>query len=354
MRPFPLRGCSWNEHTMYRRTTQTGLNGYSNFMTNRELISTPFTSTSTADEVLHGIRLAGVRAIVTGASSGLGIETARALTAAGADVTLAVRNAAAGEAVADSIEKATRVGRPRVLQIDLADIVTVERFVASWEGPLHLLINNAGLVTGGLERTPEGWELQFATNHLGHFALATGLHQSLVLGAAARDGARIVSVSSTAHMRSGIDFNDLHFEHRDYDPQIAYAQSKTANSLFAVEATRRWAADGIVANAVNPGGVATGLQRNFTARQKASLDAAETAGVFAYKTVEQGAATSIVAAASPEFARSGGHYLDDGQEAYTVPNDADLTQHPHGVKAWALDPAAAERLWQVSTSMLRA
>jgi hypothetical protein len=155
-------------------------------------------------------------------------------------------------------------------------------------------------------------------------------------------------------MRSGIDFNDLHFERRNYDPQIAYAQSKTANSLFAVEATRLWASDGIVANAVNPGGVATGLQRNFTAQQKASLDAAAAAGVFAYKTVEQGAATTIVAAVAPEFARSGGHYLDDAQEAYTVPNDADLAQHPHGVKAWALDPAAAERLWTVSTDLLRA
>jgi len=190
------------------------------------------------------------------------------------------------------------------------------------------------VVTGGLERTREGWELQFATNHLGHFALATGLHGALALGVSDRDGARIVSVSSTAHMRSGIDFDDLHFEHRSYDPQIAYAQSKTANSLFAVEATRRWARDGIVANTVNPGGVATGLQRNFTPQQRQSLDAAE--------------------AVSPAFAHSGGHYLDDTQEAYTVPNDADLAQHPHGVKEWALDPALAERLWAVSTNLLRA
>jgi len=115
-----------------------------------------------------------------------------------------------------------------------------------------LLVNNAGLVTNGLERTPEGWELQFVTNHLGHFALATGLHDVLALGAIERHGARIVSLSSTAHMRSGIDFDDLHFERRRYDPQIAYAQSKTANSLFAVEATRLWDSDGIVANAVNP------------------------------------------------------------------------------------------------------
>ncbi|MFJ1716657.1 MULTISPECIES: SDR family NAD(P)-dependent oxidoreductase [unclassified Streptomyces] len=318
------------------------------------LISTPFTASSTADEVLRGVDLAGVRAIVTGASSGLGIETARVLAAAGAEVTLAVRNTTAGDAVAETIEKSTEGIRPRVVRLDLADRSSVTRFVDAWRGPLHLLINNAGVVTGGLERTHEGWELQFATNHLGHFALASGLHDALALGAADRDGARIVSVSSTAHMRSGVNFDDLHFERRSYDPQIAYAQSKTANSLFAVEATRLWASDGIVANAVNPGGIATGLQRNFTTAQKESLAAAEAAGIFTYKTVAQGAATSIVAAVAPEFAHSGGHYLDDAQEAYTVPDDADLAQHSHGVKEWALDPAIAKRLWTVSTDLLRA
>ncbi len=321
-------------------------------MTVPALISTPFTAVSTADEVLQSVDLTGVRAIVTGASSGIGIETARALAAAGAEVTLAVRNVSTGAAVAESIAGQTQKTPPRVMHLDLARQDTIVRFVEDWSGPLHLLINNAGLVTGGVERTSEGWELQFATNHLGHFALSTGLHGALALGAAGRGEARVVSLSSTAHMRAGIDFDDLHFERRSYDPQIAYAQSKTANSLFAVQATRRWSGDGIVANAVNPGGVATGLQRNFTTRQKESLNAAEAAGVFTYKTIEQGAATSIVAAASPQFARTGAHYLDDCQEAYTVPNDADLGDHPHGVKQWALDPEIAERLWNVSTSLL--
>lgn len=321
-------------------------------MTAPDLLTTRFTSSSTAEEVLRDVDLDGVRAVVTGASSGLGVETARALAAAGADVTLAVRNAAAGQAVADEIERSGVSIRPRVVWLDLADQGSVSGFVEAWDGPLHLLINNAGVVTGGLERTAEGWELQFATNHLGHFALAVGLHGALARGAAERDGARIVSLSSTAHMRSGIDFDDLHFERRSYDPQIAYAQSKTANSLFAVEATTRWASDGIVANAVNPGGIATGLQRNFTTQQRKSLDAAAASGVFTYKTVQQGAATTIVAATSPEFAHTGGHYLDDAQEAYTVANDADLAEHPHGVKWWALDPALAERLWVVSTELL--
>ncbi|MFD9700143.1 SDR family NAD(P)-dependent oxidoreductase [Lentzea sp. NPDC059081] len=307
-------------------------------MTTGKLITTPFTAASTADDVLAGVDLTGVRAVVTGASSGLGLETARALAAAGAEVTRAVRDPAP---------------HPRAVRLDLADQASVRRFADEWDGPLHLLVNNAGVVTAGLDRTREGWELQFATNHLGHFALATGLHRALALGAAERGEARIVSVSSTAHMRAGIDFADPHFDRRPYDPQIAYAQSKTANSLFSVEATRRWAADGIHANTVNPGGVATGLQRHFSPTQKESLAAAEAAGVFTYKTVGQGAATTVVAAVAPQFARTGGHYLDDCREAYTVPDDAALADHPHGVKAWALDPETAHRLWQVSAGLVR-
>ncbi|GGF34578.1 SDR family NAD(P)-dependent oxidoreductase [Subtercola lobariae] len=317
-------------------------------MTQTHPITTRFTASSTTDEVLDGVDLTGLRAIVTGATSGLGVETARALASAGAEVTLAVRNKAAGDEVARRIADSTHGAQLHVSPLDLADLASVSRFVENWQGALHLLVNNAGLVTGGFERTPEGWELQFATNHLGHFALARGLHDALSRAADDRGEARIVSLSSTAHMRSRVDFDDLHFERRGYDPQIAYAQSKTANSLFAVEATRRWASDGIFANAVNPGGVATGLQRNFTAKQKESLDAAEAAGVFTYKSVEQGAATTVVAAVAAEFAQTGGHYLDDGREAYTVPNDASLAEHPHGVKEWALDPADAERLWEVS------
>lgn len=322
-------------------------------MNSPALITTRFTPTSTAGEVLAGIDLGGVRAIVTGGSSGLGAETARALAAAGAEVTLAVRNIDAGQDVADGIRRSGVAIAPRVMRLDLASRQSLADFLAAWNEPLHLLVNNAGLVTSGLERTADGWEMQFATNHLGHFALATGLLDALAAGASQRDGARIVSLSSTAHMRADIDFDDLHFQRRHYDPQTAYAQSKTANSLFAVEATRRWSADGIVVNAVNPGGVATGLQRHFTPQQKASLDAAEAAGVFTYKTIEQGAATTMAAAVAAEFAHTGGHYLDDCQEAHTVPDDARLEDHPHGVKAWALEPERARRLWTVSTALLR-
>lgn len=321
-------------------------------MTSSPLITTPFSAMSTAEDVLAGVTLTGLHAVVTGASSGLGAETARALVAAGADVVLAVRNRSAGDAVAAAIAASTGRPAPAVRVLDLADRASVAAFAAQQDEPIHLLINNAGLVTSGLQRTAEGWELQLATNHLGHFALAVGLHDRLRQGADERGEARIVVLSSTAHMRAAVDFDDPHFTRRPYDPQIAYAQSKTANSLFAVESTRRWSSEGIYANTVNPGGIATGLQRNFSAQQRASLDAAEAAGAFTYKTIQQGAATTVIAAVRPELDRTGGHYLDDGQEAYTVPNDASLVDHPHGVKEWALDPEAAERLWEVSTRMI--
>ena len=178
------------------------------------------------------------------------------------------------------------------------------------------------------------------------------MRNALAAGAAERGDARIVSLTSGAHMRSPVVFDDIQFEQRDYDPQAAYAQSKTADSLFAVEATRRWAADGIVANAVNPGGVATGLQRHFTQKQKDYLAEAEAAGAFTSKTAEQGAATTLVAAVALEFARTGGHYLDDGREAHTVPDDADLFQNSHGVKQWAIDPDTAQKLWTVSLDLI--
>jgi NAD(P)-dependent dehydrogenase (short-subunit alcohol dehydrogenase family) len=179
-----------------------------------------------------------------------------------------------------------------------------------------------------------------------------GLHDALAAGAGERGEARIVSLTSGAHMRSPVVFGDIQFERREYDPQAAYAQSKTADSLFAVEATRRWASDGIVANAVNPGGVATGLQRHFTQKQKDYLAEAEAAGAFAWKSAQQGAATTLVAAVAPEFAHTGGHYLDDCRAARTVPNDADLFQNSHGVKRWAIDPDTAQELWTVSLSLI--
>jgi NAD(P)-dependent dehydrogenase (short-subunit alcohol dehydrogenase family) len=316
------------------------------------LITTRFDANSTADDVVTGIDLTGIRAIVTGASSGIGVETARSLARAGAQVTLAVRNIDAGAKTAQDITKSTGNSNVHVSALDLVDRSSIAEFTNRWTGPLHLLINNAGVVLSSLTRTPEGWEYQFATNHLGHFALSLGLHEALAAGARERGEARIVSVSSTAHMRSPVVLDDIHFEQRPYDPQAAYAQSKTANSLFAVEASRRWSTDGIIANAVNPGGVSTGLQRDFTQEQKDYLAAAEAAGAFVYKTTQQGAATTMVAAVAPEFAHTGGHYLDDGREAHTVANDADLFNNSHGVKQWAVDPDSAQKLWSASLRLI--
>ncbi len=164
-------------------------------------ITSPFDAQSTAVDVSQGISLAGMRAIVTGAASGIGIETARALTAIGADVTLAVRDTHAGARVAAGIAASTGRPAPRVEALELTDRASIARFVDAWDGPLHVLVNNAGVMAlPNLQRTPEGWEMQFATNHLGHFALALGLHDAL----AAAGDARIVSLSSIGHRRSPV------------------------------------------------------------------------------------------------------------------------------------------------------
>jgi len=218
--------------------------------------TTPFGPTSTADDVIAGVDLHGKRAVVTGAGSGIGAETARALAAAGAEVTLAVRDVNAGEAVARGIVAATGNSAVQVRALDLADPASVARFVAAWRGPLHILVANAGVMATPARRTPEGRELQFATNHLGHFQLATGLHDAL----AAAGHARVVVVSSVGHVNGEVLFDDPNFERHPYDPWAAYSQSKTANILFAVEAAKRWAPDGIAVNALNPGRMAsTGL-----------------------------------------------------------------------------------------------
>jgi NAD(P)-dependent dehydrogenase (short-subunit alcohol dehydrogenase family) len=307
-------------------------------------ITTPFTAGSTAAEVVAGIDLTGRRAIVTGGASGIGVETARALASAGAEVTLAVRNLEAGQRTADDIIAGTDNKQILVAQLDLADQASVAALVAGWEGPLHILVNNAGVMASPLMRTSQGWEMQFATNHLGHFALATGLHDAL----AAAGGARVVSVSSSAHLRSPVVFDDIHFREREYEPWAAYGQSKTANVLFAVEATKRWASDGITVNALMPGGIRTNLQRYVTDEDLERMRAASGGSAApSWKSTEQGAATSVLLATSPLLDGIGGKYFEDC-------NEAELNQPGtrRGVAAYALEPEAAARLWQVSLETL--
>jgi NAD(P)-dependent dehydrogenase (short-subunit alcohol dehydrogenase family) len=306
-------------------------------------ISTPFSASSTAAEVIDGIDLTGRRAVVTGGASGIGIETARALAGAGAEVTLAVRNTEAGDRTAEDIIASTGHKQVLVAPLDLADQASVRSFTANWDGPLHILVNNAGVMASPLMRTPEGWEMQFATNHLGHFALATGLHRAL----AAAGGARVVSVSSSAHLRSPVVFEDIHFREREYEPWLAYGQSKTANVLFAVEATRRWSGDGIYVNALMPGGIRTNLQRYVTDEELDRMRTQMGGAAAAWKTPEQGAATSVLVATSPLLDGVGGRYFENCNEA--APHQPGTRT---GVADYALDPEAATHLWRRSEATL--
>ena len=310
-------------------------------------IQTPFGFDSTAAEVIEGIDLTGRRAIVTGGSSGIGVETARALASAGAEVTLAVRDVDAGDRTAADITSSTGNRGIQVGRLDLADPASVAEFVAIWSGPLDLLVNNAGVMAlPDLELTPQGHEVQFATNHLGHFALAVGLHNALAAG---EGGARVVSLSSRGHLRSPVVFEDIDFSSRPYDPWQAYGQSKTANVLFAVEATRRWAGDGITANAVHPGAIAeTNLSRHLSAEYLEKLRAT---GTYRYKTTEQGAATSTLVATSPQIEGIGGRYFEDCNEA-AVLDPAAVETAGSGVAPYAIDPDNAKRLWEVSLELL--
>jgi NAD(P)-dependent dehydrogenase (short-subunit alcohol dehydrogenase family) len=298
---------------------------------------------STAEEVIAGLDLTGRQAVVTGGASGIGLETARVLAAAGAEVTIPARDLAAGERAAETILASTGA-KVRVAHLDLVDQASVRRFVADWTGPLHILVDNAGVMACPLTRTNEGWELQFATNHLGHFTLTTGLHDAL----AEAGGARVVVVSSRGHLRSDVDFDDLHFVDREYDPFRAYGQSKTANVLFAVEADRRWARDGIRVNALMPGAIRTNLLRHVNEEALQQARAAMNAPEWVFKTVGQGAATQVLLAASPLVEGIGGEYFEDC--AIAERNEPGTAA---GVADYAKDPASAARLWDVSVALTR-
>jgi NAD(P)-dependent dehydrogenase (short-subunit alcohol dehydrogenase family) len=286
--------------------------------------------------VAEGTSLVGKREIVTGGASGIGLETARALASIGADVTLAVRNPAVGAQAASEIRATTRNPNIHAAHLDLADRASIAAFVSAWRGPLHILVNNAGVMACPAARTPEGWEWQFATNHLGHFALTLGLHNALATG-----GARVVVVSSSSHQYMPVVFDDLQFRFIPYDAGLAYAQSKTANVLHAVGVTERWAGDGITANALMPGAIHTRLQR-YVGDTMVSPPERQ-------KTPQQGAATSVLLATSPLLDGIGGRYFATCNEQLVVTQPtADMT----GVAPYALDPENADRLWEVSLRLL--
>lgn len=307
-----------------------------------------FGAQTTTDEVLLGVDLSGMRVIVTGASSGLGQETARALASRGAAVTLAARNVAKAEAVAQEIADSTGNMKVDVAEVELSVPASVRAFARSWlagHDRLDLLINNAGVMACPLMRTAEGWEMQFATNHLGHFLLTCLLAPALKASGAAR----VVNLSSAGHRFSDVDFDDIHFQRRPYDKWVAYGQSKTANVLFSVELNRRLAPAGVTANAVHPGGIMTELGRHLTPEDIAALQArvGTSPGGFQFKSIPAGAATSVWAATSADLEGRGGLYLEDCHIARPATEGAS-----DGVNAYALDPERAKRLWAVSEETL--
>ena len=306
------------------------------------MITTPFPASATAAEVLAGVHLPGRRYVVTGGASGLGAETVRALAGAGAQVTVATRNPAAGAPLAAELPGVDSHA------LDLADVESVRAFTAGWDGPLDGLVANAGIMALPTRQlNPQGWELQLATNFLGHFELATGLHGAL---AAARG--RVAVVSSGAQLLGGVDLDDPQFERRPYDPWVAYAQSKTADVLLAVGITRRWSDDGITANALAPGWIHTNLQRHLDDAAMQAAGAMDADGNLVtpphYKTPAQGAATSALLISSPLLAGVSGRYFEDNQEAPVVPGGT----RPGGpaVADWAVEPATADRLWELAVS----
>ncbi|UTP38999.1 oxidoreductase [Phenylobacterium sp. LH3H17] len=291
--------------------------------------------------------LSGRNVIVTGGASGIGVETARALAGAGADVMLAVRDRVAGERVASEINQS--IGADRVLAgtLDLASLGSVGSFVDAWgDQPLDILINNAGVMATPLLHTAEDLELQIGTNHFGHFVLTMGLTRALLNAAEDDRTARVVQLSSIGHRRSDIHWDDPHYRTRPYDKWEAYGQSKTANALFAVGFNARFEEHGITANAVMPGGIMTPLQRYLPKEEMVAMGWMDAEGNVreGFKTTEQGASTSVWAAVGEELEGIGGLYLEDCKEAGPWTKEDPV----HGVMPYALDPESAERLWALS------
>jgi NAD(P)-dependent dehydrogenase (short-subunit alcohol dehydrogenase family) len=312
--------------------------------TPQQKIGSGFGPQSTAEEVLRGIDLTGRMAIVTGGYSGIGLATTRALVGAGAHVLVPARRLGTAEEALGGIDNV------EVDELDLADLDSVrafaERFLAS-ERAAHIVINNAGIMACPETRVGPGWEAQFATNHLGHFALVNRLWPAL-----AREGARVVAVSSGAHRRSRIRWDDIQFE-RGYDKWEAYGQAKTANVLFAVQLDALGKDAGVRAFALHPGGILTPLQRHLTKEEMVGAGWIDEDGNLIaadqFKTPEQGAATQVWAATSPQLEGLGGVYCEDCEIAEVVPND--LEPFTHGVRAYAVDRDEAARLWKLSAEL---
>jgi len=317
-----------------------------------------FGATSTTEDVLSSIDLRGKRILVTGVSAGLGVETARSLAAHGANVIGTARDSAKAEAATAQIRKdAAANGRFfDLVELDLASLASVrncaDQLLRKGE-PLDVIIANAGVMATPFGHTVDGFETQFGTNHLGHFVLVNRIAKLL------RAGGRLVNVASSGHRFSNVNLDDPNFERTPYDPFLAYGRSKTANILFAVAFDQRYRGRDIRAAAVHPGVIQTELGRHMDpAMVKAMMAqlekqlAAEGKSSFPWKTIPQGAATSIWAAVVAPAEEIGGKYCENCHVGQVVPDDVAISPTSEGVRAYALDPNAAEALWKKSEEMV--
>jgi NAD(P)-dependent dehydrogenase (short-subunit alcohol dehydrogenase family) len=317
-----------------------------------------FGATSTTDEVLSGINLYGKRILVTGVSAGIGVQTARSLVARGAEVIGAARDLTKAEAATESVRRdaAANDGRFELAELDLADLKSVracaDELMAKGE-PFDVVIANAGVMATPFGHTADGFETQFGTNHLGHFVLVNRIATLI------RNGGRLINLSSSGHRFSRVDLEDPGFEHTPYEPFVAYGRSKTANILFAVAFDKRHRERGVRAAAVHPGAIHTELGRHMDLSQfQKQIDvlneqlAAQGKPLFQLKTIPQGAATSVWAAAVVPADEIGGRYCENCHVGEIVPDDVEISPISEGVRAYALDPKTAAALWKKSEELV--
>jgi NAD(P)-dependent dehydrogenase (short-subunit alcohol dehydrogenase family) len=312
-----------------------------------------FGATSTTDEVLEGVDLSGKRILVTGVSAGLGVETARTLAAHGAQVVGAARDLSKATAATEQVRaQATRGGGLKLVELDLASLASVracaDALISNGES-FDLVIANAGVMACPKGQTSDGFETQFGTNHLGHFVFVNRIVSLL------KPGSRLVNLSSAGHRFSDVDLDDPNFEHTQYTEFGAYGRSKTANILFAVEFDRRHKADGVRATAVHPGGIQTELGRHLSPEAIKQLidginaaNAASGAPAFDWKTIPQGAATTVWSGIVAPADEVGGRYCEDCHVAELVEGEG----LRGGVRPYALDPERAKALWAKSEEMV--
>ena len=310
----------------------------------QEPVNSPFGYRSTAGEVIDGIDLSGRCVVVTGGYSGIGTETVRAIAAAGAQVIVGARRTGQAHDVLDALD-----GDIAILPLDLADPASIDAFaeaVAGRTDTIDILINNAAIMASPLARDARGYEMQFATNHLGHFQLTARLWPLLLAGG----GARVVALSSIGHRLHGLDLDDPNFERRDYDKWLAYGQAKSANALFALQLDKLGESRGVRAFAVHPGGIATPLQRHLTMEEQRAMGWYDEDGNVheAFKSTEEGAATTVWCAVSPLLEGKGGVYCEDCEVAVAADPEKPRAggYYPH-----IRDEDLAGKLWTQSEAM---